>query len=195
MQIDSPQRGFTFKHDGPLDLRFNPTLGIPASERLLELSEKELIEILVTNSDEPFAEKIARQIMMKTWQGNPVSTTKQLFEAVSTALADLPKRDRDFMIKKSCQRVFQALRIDINHEFEVLETFLEKLSKMMKPNGRIAILTFHSGEDRLIKKSFKSLHNDGIYASISDGVIRPGEEEIYQNPRSKSTKLRWAIKS
>lgn len=195
MQIDSPQRGFTFKHDGPLDLRFNPTLGIPASERLLELSEKELIEILVTNSDEPFAEKIARQIMMKTWQGNPVSTTKQLFEAVSTALADLPKRDRDFMIKKSCQRVFQALRIDINHEFEVLETFLEKLSKMMKPKGRIAILTFHSGEDRLIKKSFKSLHNDGIYASISDGVIRPGEEEIYQNPRSKSTKLRWAIKS
>ncbi len=195
MQIDSPNRGFTFKHDGPLDLRFNPNLGIPASERLLELSEKELVEILVTNSDEPYAEKIARHIMMKTWQGTPIETTRQLYEAVAKALDDLPKRDKDFMIKKSCQRVFQALRIDINHEFEVLETFLEKLPKMMKPKGRIAILTFHSGEDRLVKKSFKTLHSEGVYEAISDGVIRPGSEEIYQNPRSKSTKLRWAIKS
>ncbi len=195
MQIDSPQRGFTFKHDGPLDLRFNPNSGIPASERLLELSEKELIDILVTNSDEPYAEKIARQMMMKTWQGSPISTTRQLYEAVAAALDDLPKRDKDFMIKKSCQRVFQALRIDINQEFEVLEAFLEKLSKMMKPHGRIAILTFHSGEDRLVKKSFKSLHSEGVYEAISDGVIRPSLEETYQNPRSKSTKLRWAIKS
>ncbi len=195
MQIDSPQRGFTFKHDGPLDLRFNPNIGVPASERLLELSEKELIDILVTNSDEPFAEKIARQIVMKTWHGTPIETTKQLYEAVTLALDDLPKRDKDFMIKKSCQRVFQALRIDINQEFEVLETFLDKLSKMMKPKGRIAILTFHSGEDRLVKKSFKSLHSEGVYEAISDGVIRPSSEEIYQNPRSKSTKLRWAIKS
>ncbi len=195
MQIDSPNRGFTFKHDGPLDLRFNPNIGVPASERLLELSEKELVEILVTNSDEPYAEKIARQIVMKTWHGAPIETTKQLYEAVALALDDLPKRDKDFMIKKSCQRVFQALRIDINHEFEVLETFLEKLPKMMKPKGRIAILTFHSGEDRLVKKSFKALHSEGVYEAISDGVIRPSSEEVYQNPRSKSTKLRWAIKS
>ena len=195
MQIDSPNRGFTFKHDGPLDLRFNPNIGVPASERLLELSEKELVEILVTNSDEPYAEKIARQIVMKSWHGAPIETTKQLYEAVALALDDLPKRDKDFMIKKSCQRVFQALRIDINHEFEVLETFLEKLPKMMKPKGRIAILTFHSGEDRLVKKSFKALHSEGVYEAISDGVIRPSSEEVYQNPRSKSTKLRWAIKS
>ena len=195
MQIDSPNRGFTFKHDGPLDLRFNPNIGVPASERLLELSEKELVEILVTNSDELYAEKIARQIVMKTWHGAPIETTKQLYEAVALALDDLPKRDKDFMIKKSCQRVFQALRIDINHEFEVLETFLEKLPKMMKPKGRIAILTFHSGEDRLVKKSFKALHSEGVYEAISDGVIRPSSEEVYQNPRSKSTKLRWAIKS
>ena len=194
MQIDNPTRGFSFKVDAPLDLRLNQAEGITAAERLKEVSEKELIDILIQNADEPYADKIAKQIMIQKWRGSPIERTKDLFLAVEKALAFLPKNEQKDAVKKSCQRVFQALRIDINCEYDVLFTFLEKLPTALKEGGRVAILTFHSGEDRLVKRAFKTYKQDGVFSSISEEVIRPSAEECYQNSRARSTKLRWAIK-
>ena len=105
------------------------------------------------------------------------------------------KGERKEAVKKSCQRTFQALRIDVNSEFEVLEEFLEKLPDILSPGGRAAILTFHSGEDRLVKKSFKRLKKQGVYSEIADEVIRPTAEECNMNSRARSTKMRWAVKA
>lgn len=194
MQIDNPMRGFSYKNDGPLDLRLNPTTGIPAAQRLKELTSQELEWMFLENSDEPYAREIARSITSALRKGQSIETTTQLADLVANALAFLPERERKDAVKKSCARVFQALRIDVNSEFEVLDAFLQKLPSVMAPGGRIAILTFHSGEDRLVKKSFKEYYRAGIYSEISGDVIRPTAEECAKNSRAKSTKMRWAIK-
>ncbi len=193
MQIDNPERGFSFKHDGPLDLRLDPGSGIPASQRLMELSMSELENMLQENSDEPYANEIARAIQKRLRREGEIATTKQLADTVGEALSFLPAAKRKEEVKKACQRTFQALRIDVNSEFEVLYAFLEKLPSVMKSGGRIAILTFHSGEDRLVKKAFKQYYNEGIFSEIARDVIRPTAEECFRNPRARSTKLRWAI--
>ena len=190
MQIDNPQRGFTFKQDGPLDLRLDPTSGVTAAQRLLELSQDELAAMLEENSDEPYADEIAQAICRNL----PLDTTRQLYTVIENALSFLPQKSRKQEVRKSCQRTFQALRIDVNSEFEVLYSFLEKLPGVLNPGARVAILTFHSGEDRLVKKAFKEGLREGLYSSISDGVIRPSAEECFRNSRAHSTKLRWAIK-
>lgn len=190
MQIDNPQRGFTFKQDGPLDLRLDPTSGVTAAQRLLELSQDELAAMLEENSDEPYADQIAQAICRNL----PIDTTRQLYTVIENALSFLPQKSRKQEVRKSCQRTFQALRIDVNSEFEVLYAFLEKLPGVLNPGARVAILTFHSGEDRLVKKAFKEGLREGLYSSISDGVIRPSAEECFRNSRAHSTKLRWAIK-
>ncbi len=195
MQIDNPARGFTFKQDGPLDLRLDPTSGTSAAQRLRELEEDELVGLLVENSDEPYAQCIASEIMRTFARGESIGTTRQLYDAIARALSFLPKSEQKDMVKKSCQRCFQALRIDVNSEFEVLYAFLEKLPTVLKPGGRVAILTFHSGEDRLVKKAFKQGVRDGVYREAARDVIRPSAEECYQNPRAHSTKMRWAIKA
>lgn len=195
MQIDNPERGFTFKQDGPLDLRLDPTSGTSAAQRLRELEEDELVGLLVENSDEPYAQCIASEIMRTFARGESIDTTRQLYDAIARALSFLPKSEQKDMVKKSCQRCFQALRIDVNSEFEVLYAFLEKLPTVLKPGGRVAILTFHSGEDRLVKKAFKQGVRDGVYREAARDVIRPSAEECYQNPRAHSTKMRWAIKA
>lgn len=195
MQIDNPERGFTFKHDGPLDLRLDPTAGITAAERLKELDEEELEAMLVENADEPYAAQIAEAIMERFQAGQPIDTTRQLYTVIESALSFLPKREQKEAVKKSCQRTFQALRIDVNSEFEVLYSFLEKLPTVLKSGGRVAVLTFHSGEDRLVKKAFKEGLREGVYADAARDVIRPSGEECFRNPRAKSTKMRWAIKA
>ena len=195
MQIDNPERGFTFKQDGPLDLRLNPTTGVTAAQRLRELDEEEIAGMLVENADEPYAERIAREIIRTYRRGGTIDTTRQLYAVIESALSFLPAKERKEAVKKSCQRTFQALRIDINSEFEVLYTFLEKLPSVLKSGGRVAVLTFHSGEDRLVKKAFKQHLREGIYRDIARDVIRPSAEECYQNPRARSTKLRWAIRA
>lgn len=195
MQIDNPERGFSYKIEGPLDLRMNPQKGVSAAERLKEVSHEELVGMLVENSDEPFAEEIATTVCQWLKRGKPIETTSQLKEAIEVALRSVPEKERKEAVKKSCQRTFQALRIDVNSEFEVLYAFLEKLPKVLAPNGRVAILTFHSGEDRLVKRSFKELHKQGIYSEISKDVLRPSAEECARNSRAKSTKMRWAVKS
>ena len=195
MQIDNPERGFTFKFDGPLDLRLDPSSGVTAAQRLRELDEDELEAMLVENSDEPYAGRIARAVMKHFRQGGAIETTRQLAAVVERALSFLPPAERKEAVKKSCQRTFQALRIDVNREFEVLYAFLEKLPGVLKCGGRVAVLTFHSGEDRLVKKAFKQGLRNGVYQEIAGDVIRPSAEECFQNPRARSTKLRWAIRA
>ena len=194
MQIDNPERGFTYKFEGPLDLRLNPEKGISAAQRLLDISQPEMEGMLIENSDEPYAKEISTVILSEIRKGNAITTTTQLQKAVEKALVRVPAEKRKETVKKSCARTFQALRIDVNNEFEVLETFLEKLPNVMKKGGRIAILTFHSGEDRLVKKSFQRFYREGIYSEIAKDVIRPSAEECNRNSRARSTKMRWAIR-
>ena len=195
MQLDNPERGFSYKQEGPLDLRLNPLGGTPASQRLRELDRWELEGMLRENSDEPYAGAIAQTIASKLKKGQAIVTTTQLADAVAKALAALPQEERQEAVKKSCARVFQALRIDVNGEFEALDAFLQKLPEAMAPGGRIAILTFHSGEDRMVKKSFKELEKAGIYREAAKEPIRPCAEECARNARARSAKLRWAVKA
>ena len=195
MQIDNPSRGFSFKADGPLDLRLDPTSGVTAAQRLRELDEEELAAMLVENSDEPYADRIAKAVMQVFRRGGSIETTKQLYAIIEGALSFLPQKERKDAMKKSCQRTFQALRIDVNSEFEVLYAFLEKLPGVLKSGGRVAVLTFHSGEDRLVKKAFRQYYREGVYSEICEDVVRPSAEECFRNPRARSTKMRWAIRA
>ena len=196
MQIDNPDRGFSYKIEGPLDLRLNPEKGVSAAERLKELTQEELQGMLVENSDEPYAAQIAAEVTRKLRRREPIETTTQLRETIERALSFLPEnQEKKELIKKTCQRTFQALRIDVNSEFEVLEAFLDKLPGALAPSGRVAVLTFHSGEDRMVKKAFKQWKKQGVFCEISDEVIRPSAKECRQNPRARSTKLRWAVKT
>ena len=195
MQIDNPERGFSYKNEGPLDLRMNPQKGTSAAERLKEISQEELAGMLIENSDEPYAEEIAKAVVSYLKRGEKIETTTRLKTVIEETLSFLPASERKEAVKKSCQRTFQALRIDVNSEFEVLYEFLEKLPDVLAPGGRVAILTFHSGEDRLVKKSFKQLKKQGVYQEISKEVIRPSAEECARNSRARSTKMRWAIRA
>ncbi len=195
MQIDNPERGFTYKYDGPLDLRLDPTRGTSAAERLRELTQEEIEGMLVTNSDEPYAAEIAKAVTAVFRRGGRIDTTLELRDVIGQALCALPEKERRETLKKSCARTFQALRIDVNSEFEVLEAFLSKLPDVLAPGGRAAILTFHSGEDRLVKQSFKSLYREGVYKEISKDVIRPSAQECNSNSRARSTKMRWAVRA
>lgn len=194
MQIDNPERGFSYKTDGPLDLRMNPTEGESAAERLHRITREEFEGMLLENSDEEYAAEISREVFERMRKGNPMNTTRDLREAVEAVMLRINKNEAKEMAKKSCTRVFQALRIDVNSEFEVLYSFLDKLPEVLNPGGRVAILTFHSGEDRLVKQSFKTFFNEGVYSEIAKDVTRPSAEEIRINPRAKSTKMRYAVK-
>lgn len=195
MQIDNPKRGFSFRADGPLDLRLNQEKGISAAERLDEISREELAGMLYENSDEPYCEEIAKAITDEIRKGNRVDTTTKLRELIADTLDFLPEKEKKDTIRKTCQRVFQALRVDVNREFEVLYEFMEKLPDALKLGGRVAILTFHSGEDKLVKKALKAGYKAGIYSDYAKDVIRPSAQECAQNGRARSTKMRWAIKA
>lgn len=195
MQIDNPERGFSFKVDGPLDLRLNPEKGISAAERLDHISREELAGMLDENSDEPYCEELAKAITDEIRKGNRIDTTTKLRQVIEKTLDFLPEKEKKDTIKKTCQRTFQALRIDVNREFEVLYEFMEKLPDALKPGGRVAILTFHSGEDKLVKRALKEGFREGIYSEYSKDVIRPSSQECAQNGRARSTKMRWAVRT
>lgn len=195
MQIDNPERGFSFKTEGPLDLRLNQQSGISAAERLDTISRDELAGMLYENSDEPYCEELARAITDEIRKGNRIDTTTKLRQVIEKTLDFLPEKEKKDTIKKTCQRVFQALRIDVNHEFEVLYEFMEKLPRALKPGGRVAILTFHSGEDKLVKRALKEGFRDGIYSEYAKDVVRPSAQECAQNARAHSTKMRWAVRA
>lgn len=195
MQIDNPERGFSLKTDGPLDLRLNPKSGKPAATFLKTVSAAVLEDILLENADEPYAADIAEAIVLNIKKDNPIETTTQLKDIIKEALGFLPEQGKTDAIKKSCQRSFQALRIAVNNEFGVLDTFLEKLPDALVPGGKVAILSFHSGEDRRVKKAFQAMYRQGIYSEVAPDPIRPSAQEIGGNPRARSAKLRWAVKA
>ncbi|MFN0056789.1 MAG: 16S rRNA (cytosine(1402)-N(4))-methyltransferase RsmH [Planctomycetales bacterium] len=193
MQIDDPTRGFTFKSDGPLDMRMNPARGLTASALLSTLDEAGLAELLVDHSDEPRAIELSRSIL-RAHARSPLTTTRSLADVVAAAFAQLARHSRD-SAENTIRRVFQALRIAVNDEFGTLAALLRNLPFCLKPGGRAAILTFHSGEDRRVKLAFKNGLCDGIYASIANEVIRAAPEEQRANPRSTAAKLRFAIRA
>ncbi|PAT01746.1 16S rRNA (cytosine(1402)-N(4))-methyltransferase [Candidatus Izimaplasma bacterium ZiA1] len=195
MQIDDPERGFSYKTEGPLDLRMNPLKGISAANRLKRIKIDELEGMLIENADEPYAREIAEAIVLEIRKGKPLELTSDLRKIIEDTLDFLPKATKEKDIKKSCQRTFQALRIDVNQEFDALYEFLEKLPNILKPGGKVAILSFHSGEDRLVKKSFKNYLKEGVYQDVAKDIIRPSAEECHTNSRARSTKMRWAVKA
>ena len=186
MQLDDPARGFSTKTDGPLDMRMNPQRGFPASALLKGTSPDALAKLLAENSDEPRAAELAGAIA-----GRSFATTHELAKAIRFASPKLKRDESDLTVR----RVFQALRIAVNDEFSALDAFLRQLPQCLKPGGRVAVLTFHSGEDRRVKKAFQAGQRDGTYARISEEVVRASADEIRANPRSSSAKLRWAVRA
>jgi 16S rRNA (cytosine1402-N4)-methyltransferase len=183
MQIDDPARGFSVKFDGPLDMRMNPQRGQSASALLAKINSDALANLLVEYADEPHAAALAPALAGKTF-----ASTKSLASAIRAVLPRLNKDDCDLSVR----RVFQAVRIAVNDEFSALDTFLRNLPACLNPGGRVAILTFHSGEDRRVKKSFEAGFNAGIFSDIAREVLRPSPAERNSNPRSAPAKLRWA---
>ncbi len=183
MQIDTPSRGFSVKIPGPLDMRMNPAKGRPASELLARVSASDLARLLHENADESRAELLASRLA-----GRDFALTTDLADAIRAALPRLPEAEQ----ARSVRRVFQALRIAVNDEFGALDTLLRHLPECLAPGARAAILTFHSGEDRRVKKSFEAALHEGRYAEIATEVLRASAEEIRANPRASAAKLRWA---
>jgi 16S rRNA (cytosine1402-N4)-methyltransferase len=169
-----------------LDMRMNPQRGQPASTFVQKIDADALASLLKENSDEPHAGVLASALA-----GRAFETTSSLAAAIRGALPRSKKDDPDLSVR----RVFQALRIAVNDEFSTLDTFLRNLPFCLNPGGRVAILTFHSGEDRRVKKSFEAGLRDGSYSEIATEVIRPTAAERNSNPRSASAKLRWARKN
>jgi len=195
MQIDNPARGFSYKVDGPLDLRLDPGNGRSASELLLSVTRPALRDLLIDNADEPHAVALAAAL-----QGQYLQTTAELAAKVRVCVgAALPRRlpdaEAQLEVRKAVQRTFQALRIAVNDEFGVLDHFLQALPACLKRGGRVAILSFHSGEDRRVKKAFQAGERSGLYARVADAFVRPSFDEQRANPRSSSAKLRWAVRS
>ncbi len=192
MQIDDPSRGFTFKSDGPLDMRMNPARGLSASQLISKLSNAELTRLLTENSDEPRAAELAEAILAAHAR-KPLTTTHGLAEVIRDAFSRIRLISTE-TAEGAVRRVFQALRIAVNDEFGALDMFLRNLPYCLKPGGRVAILTFHSGEDRRVKIAFKNGLRDGLFASISEEVTRASMDEQRSNPRSASAKLRVAVR-
>jgi 16S rRNA (cytosine1402-N4)-methyltransferase len=192
-QIDDPDRGFSYRQPGPLDMRMDPTRGQPASALINRMSEREIVAALLELGDETDAPQIAR-LIVEHRKAEPITTTEQLTAIVCEA--------RDFTLRRAAgaklhpaARTFQALRILVNRELANLDRLLAVLPDVLKPDGAAAIISFHSGEDRRVKDAFKRGLRDGVYESISPDVIVADEAEQRANPRSRSAKLRWAKRS
>jgi len=183
MQLDTPGRGFSFKTPGPLDMRMNPNRGQPASALLRKIRRAELEALLEENADEPHAAVLADALA-----GQSLEQTSDLTDVIRATLARVDRDELD----QSVRRVFQALRIAVNEEFTALDTLLRHLPACLNPGGRAAIISFHSGEDRRVKKAFQSGLRDGQYTAIADDPIRPTPDERRANPRAGAAKLRWA---
>jgi 16S rRNA (cytosine1402-N4)-methyltransferase len=185
MQLDNPERGFSTKLQGPLDMRMNPQRGQSAADFLKKIAPEKLSAILANNSDEPYSGVVAKHLAGKSF-----STTKGVTAAILDAVKTKTEEVQDAVLR----RVFQAIRIELNEEFNALETLLRILPACLKEGGRVAILTFHSGEDRRVKHAFENGLKNGHYKEVNSEIIRPSAEERYTNPRSASAKLRWARK-
>lgn len=190
MQLDNPDRGFTFREAGPLDMRMNPTRGEPASRLLARLSVDKLAQVLMDHADEPEADLIATALTR-----TPIDTTRAAVAAIRAAFEHGRPGAGEADIDKAIRRTFQALRIAVNDEFSALDAFLRNLSACLAPGGRVAVLTFHSGEDRRVKKAFQAGLRDGLFSAIAEDPERAAADEVRANPRAASAKLRWAVRA
>ncbi len=191
MQIDNPARGFSYKHDGPLDMRMNPERGVSARDWLARCKTEKLIRYLDEGSDEPRAATIAAAIANAASKDR-LDTTHQLRRVIENAVVNACDEDET---KVTVARVFQAIRIAVNEEFTALDAFLEKLPSCLRPGGRVVILTFHSGEDRRVKHHFRDGHRTGLYSDFARDIVRASPAEIGGNPRAAPAKMRWAIRA
>jgi 16S rRNA (cytosine1402-N4)-methyltransferase len=188
MQIDDPARGFSFKLDGPLDMRMNMRRGLAAAQ-WLERASADTMAAVLGDSDEPHALKIATALSARRGE---LTTTRALADAVRGALdRRVAAEDADLAVR----RVFQALRIEVNDEFGALDRLLRQVPACLRPGGRAAVITFHSGEDRRVKSAFEDGRRAGAYEWVSPAVIRAAPAEQRANPRAKSAKLRCARRS
>jgi 16S rRNA (cytosine1402-N4)-methyltransferase len=186
MQLDDPSRGFSFKTAGPLDMRMNPGRGLSAADWLARVNPEKLETALHENADEPRAESIALALA-----GHRFANTTALAGAIRESVRISDEDERELTVR----RVFQAVRIAVNEEFTALDAFLRELPRCLNPGARVAILTFHSGEDRRVKQAMKQGLRDGFFSETCDGPAVAGPEERRLNPRSTSAKLRWAVRS
>jgi len=186
MQLDDPERGFSFKFEGPLDMRMNPQRGQSASDMIQQISAEALASLLAENADEPHARVVAQALA-----GSRFQTTTALGRAIRDALPRVAKEEQE----NSLRRVFQALRIAVNDEFGALNALLRALPGVLKAGGRAVLLSFHSGEDRRVKKAFAAGLAAGLYCDIAHELVRPTAAERHANPRSAPAKLRWAIRA
>jgi 16S rRNA (cytosine1402-N4)-methyltransferase len=190
MQLDNPDRGFSYRAPGPLDMRMNPVRGESATQLIARLDAEDLARLLDENADEPHAILIARLL-----KEQPLMTTdaaeRQVRLGLNRALPALARTD----VKMSVRRTFQALRVAVNDEFAALDALLRSVPQCLAPGGRVAMLTFHSGEDRRVKKAFLAGRRAGLYSAVADKVIRATKEETRANRRASSAKLRWAVRS
>ncbi|MFN7985167.1 MAG: 16S rRNA (cytosine(1402)-N(4))-methyltransferase RsmH [Vicinamibacterales bacterium] len=187
MQFDEPARGFSYRGVGPLDMRMNAGAGRTAAEVIASASESELASILRDNSDEPHADLIAH-ILKSTPSQTTHGTERHIRVGLQAAFPEAGKA----AIKMSVRRTFQALRIAVNDEFAALDSLLSQLPDCLAPGGRAAVITFHSGEDRRVKKAFQAGHRAGVFSAIAERVIRSTKAETFSNRRASSAKLRWA---
>jgi 16S rRNA (cytosine1402-N4)-methyltransferase len=197
MQVDDAERGFSYVRDGPLDMRMDLSRGRTAAQLLATIGERELSKVLKELGDEPDADRIASAIVSAREQGRSPQRTTELarviLEATQTPgqewrLHPAPNRWN----LHPAARTFQVLRILVNRELANLEQLLRVLPGILRPGGRAAIISFHSGEDRLVKAAFRDGERAGTYAAISPEPICASFEERTANPRSRSAKLRWA---
>jgi len=191
-QIDDPNRGFSYRKPGPLDMRMDPTRSESAAKLIARMSESEMAEAFLELGDETDAPQIARLIVERRSQ-QPITDTIQLANIISEARDFTPQRAAGAKLHPAA-RTFQALRMLVNRETHNLERLLKVAPDLLKPGGKIAIISFHSGEDRRVKHLFKENLRSGVYCEISDEPITASEAEQKTNPRSRSAKLRWAKK-
>ncbi|MGA8043354.1 MAG: 16S rRNA (cytosine(1402)-N(4))-methyltransferase RsmH [Terracidiphilus sp.] len=185
LQLDEARRGFSFMADGPLDMRMDTRRGPTAAQVVNEASERELADLIYEYGEERRSRRIARAIV----RGRPVTTTGQLARIVAAA-APAMKQERIH----PATRTFQALRIRVNSELDEIRALMEAAPKLLKPSGRIVVISFHSLEDRIVKDSLREGAREGIWEILTKKPVTAGEEEIERNPRARSAKLRAAEK-
>ena len=197
MQIDDPARGFSYKHDGPLDMRMDDRIRQTAADWLRTMSERDLTDALRALADEAESESIARRLVQER-ERRPITRTLELVKLVCEAKG-LARQSRGGRAGSASLHpaalTFQALRMLVNDELGALKQLLRQAPHCLRSGGRVGIIGFHSGEDRLVELSFSEGVRAGFYAEAGDEPVRPGPEEIRSNPRSASAKFRWARKA
>ncbi len=183
LQLGDPARGFSFQADGPLDMRMNPMSGLAAEQVVNHIDERELADVIYEFGEERRSRRIARAIV----RSRPIQTTKQLVDVISAAARSM-KHERIH----PATRTFQALRIFVNRELDDLKALLEASPRVLKPGGRLVVISFHSLEDRIVKDAMREGAKQGVYRLLTKKPVTATEEEIDRNPRSRSAKMRAA---